>query len=110
MKATIMAVVVVGAIGLLLQFTYNSETVVVMNERAMEVAPEEPEVIEVKELDRRVQEAQDKAKIEIESKAKSAFDSAYNQAMDEVKLEVVKEYKKEVQQLETDLSKKVGQY
>lgn len=68
------------------------------------------EVVEVKELDRRIQEAQDKARLDVETKAKSAYDSAYNQAMDEVKLEVVKEYKKEVQQLETDLSKKVGQY
>lgn len=74
-----------------------------------EVIEKEVEV-EVKELDRRIAKAQEEAKAEIESKAQTAYDEVYAQGMDEVKLKTIKEYRAEIEEMETNLSKKVGEY
>ena len=68
------------------------------------------EVIVEKELDKRITEAQENAKADIEAKAQAAYDETYSQAMDEIKLKAIKEYRAEIEQMETDLSKKVGEY
>jgi hypothetical protein len=75
--------------------------------------PEKEVVVETvveKELDSRIKTAQEAKLAEVEAAAKKAYDAAYTQAMDEIKLEVITEYRKEVQQMETELSKSVGAF
>lgn len=84
-----------------------SVPVEVKNEK--QIVEVEKEVV-VKELEARIKEAQNTAKNAIETKAQKAYDDAYGQAMKEVELEIVSAYKKEVEAIETSLSKEVGAY
>lgn len=89
-------------------FLFGTQDIVINNER-----PEREVVVETvveKELDSRVKAAQDAKQAEVEAAAKKAHDNAYSHAMDEIKLEVLTEYRKEVQMMETELSKSVGAF
>lgn len=89
-------------------FLFGTQDIVINNER-----PEREVVVETvveKELDSRIKTAQDAKLAEVEAAAKKAYDNAYSHAMDEIKLEVLTEYRKEVQMMETELSKSVGAF
>lgn len=108
MKRLLIALVGVGiAVGAFFVLTNVGSIVEVQNH--IERVEVEKEVV-VPELDKRVMEAQEAARDEIKAKAQQAYDMAYEQAMKEVKLSVVETYRKEVQAMETELSKEVGAY
>jgi hypothetical protein len=109
MKRLVIALLGVGIVsGTAYVATNVGSSLEVVNPRVEQIEVEK-EVV-VKELEKRILEAQESAREEIETKAQAAYDSAYEQAMKEIQLEVVAQYRKEVQEMETSLSKEVGAY
>lgn len=77
-----------------------------VTERVVEV--EKVETVDA--LEARIKAAQDDAQASTTAKAQAAYDAAYEQSMNEVKLKVISDYKKEIEKIETNLSKEVGAY
>lgn len=109
MKRLLIALVGVGIVGVAVYAITNVGSSLEVVSPQVEHVEVEKEVV-VPELDKRVMEAQEAARDEIKAKAQQAYDMAYEQAMKEVKLSVVETYRKEVQAMETELSKEVGAY
>lgn len=68
------------------------------------------ETVEVSELDRRIEEAQNASSSAIEDAAKAAYEETKKQKLLEVELRVTSEYRAEIEQRETELEKEAGLY
>lgn len=66
--------------------------------------------VEVETLQKRISDAQEARKADIEAKAKEAYDKAVSQALLEIELEVTAEYRAEIEARELELKKQTTSY
>jgi hypothetical protein len=64
--------------------------------------------VEVETLSKRITEAQEASKADIEAKAKEAYDKAVSQALLEIELEVTATYRQEIEAREAELEQNLS--
>lgn len=91
MKLIALGIVALGVIGGMLYFVPSTQ--VVFNERVVEVE----KIVEVQSLDKRIAEAQEKAKADVEKRAQEAYNALYDAEMTKVADSVKEEYIAEIE-------------
>lgn len=86
-------------------YAYKAQNASVSYEKEITVETVE---VEVETLQKRVSDAQEASKGDIEAKAKEAYDKAVNQALLEIELEVTATYRKEIEAKEAELEEQVS--
>ena len=84
-------IVIIGVIGGILYFVPSTQTV--LNERVVEVE----KVVEVPTLDKRIEDAQNEARSDIEAKAQEAYNAFVEKEMTRIADEVKAEYIAEIE-------------
>jgi hypothetical protein len=106
MKPILIAVVMaIGAGGIYVAYERLHAPTSATNEVKVETVE-----VEVETLQKRISDAQEARKADIEAKAKEAYDQAVSQALLEIELEVTATYRKEIEAREKELQQQSTAY
>lgn len=106
MKTILPIVVVIGLLGALV-YSYMSEPTTYEAQNETVVVEKE---VEVDNLEKRIEDAQNAAQAEIEAKAQAEYDAVYTAEMAKVKAEVLLEVEQEIEAQRLEVESQIQAY